>query len=147
MNKKIIWLSALALSMSLSQASFACGCHGGDLPDNKHHEKMIDNLDLTADQAAKIKSIRMHAKDELMPKLNEMRDNRRALNELANEPKLNEDKVGDLIDKQEKLSGEITKIRVHARHEISMVLNEKQKAKMQEMRMKWEKKHHMEKGE
>lgn len=147
MNKKMIWLSAFALSMSLSQVSFACGCHGGELPDYKHHEKMIDKLDLTSEQSAKIKRIRAHAKDEIMPKLNEMRDNRRMLNELANEPTLNEDKVANIIEKQEKIGGEIAKIRVHARHEVSMVLNEKQKAKIQEMRMKWEKKHHMEKGE
>lgn len=147
MNKKMIWLSALVVSMSLSQATFACGCHGSDLPDYKHHEKMIDKLDLTADQSAKIKSIRAHAKEDVMPKLKEMRANRKALNDLANQPALDEDKVNKLIDQQEKLGAEIAKIRVHARHEISLILNEKQKSKLQEMRAKWEKKHSMKKDD
>lgn len=147
MNKKMIWLSALALSMSLSQVTMACGCHEANVTPNKPHEKMIDKLDLTAEQKTKINDIRARAKAEMMPKFKEMHENHKALNELSNEPTLDENKIDKLIENQEKLGGEIAKLRVHTRHEINLILNDKQKMKLHEMKMTWEKNHKTDKDE
>ncbi len=140
MNKKVIWLSAIALSMSVSQATLAChGTHksmaGG------HFEKMSSKLDLTADQKAKIKTISDQAMETLKPKLQEMRNIHNQLNDLVNAKDIDESKVDDLIKQKTELSASIMKTRLMTRHEINMVLTDAQRAKMADMVAKWKAKH------
>ena len=57
MNKSILSLSALALSLSVSQATLACSSdhHPNVLGERVH--KMVAHLDLSADQKEKIHTI------------------------------------------------------------------------------------------
>lgn len=141
MNKKTIWLSALAFSVLIGQNAIACdsGCSGSTEHKlhawhmDKHFEKMVGKLDLTADQKNKIKAITDQAKTSMKPKFIEMRTISMQLNDLAKESVLNEGKMQDLITQKEKLVGEITKMRVMTRYQINQVLDAKQKVKMDKM--------------
>ena len=63
MNKKILWLSAIALSISVNQAVIACGCN------NKGHSKnVVSKQDLTANQKEKINGVKNNANDEFKSK-------------------------------------------------------------------------------
>jgi len=68
MFKKILCLPFLVLSLSFSQAAFS-----HDEGHHRHHcmHNVINSLDLTADQKAKIKSIKEQAKSELKGKWQE----------------------------------------------------------------------------
>ena len=140
MNKKIIWLSALALSMTISQGALACDCKMSMSP-NQHIEKMTAKLDLTADQKAKIEAITTKAREEMKPKIEEMHASRMQLNELANEKDMDQSKVDKLLDQNKEILGSIMKMRVMVRHDIDMVLTDKQKAKLDSMMSDWKAKH------
>lgn len=140
MNKKMIWLSALALSMSISQATLACDC-GRDWTPGDRMEKMTESLDLTADQKAKIKAIGTQAKESMKPKMVEMRDIRMQLNTLADAKVLDEGKIDALISQRKEIMGTIVKGRLMVRHDISMILTDAQKAKLAQMVAAWKAKH------
>ena len=140
MNKKIIWLSALALSMSLSQATFACDCEMPSSPKDRL-ERMTHKLDLTADQKMKIKAIGDKAREEMKPKYDEMRSNRMQLNELAAAKEIDQAKVDKLIDQNKEIFGTIMKMRVIVRHDVDMLLTDKQKEKLDKMVADWKEKH------
>ena len=140
MNKKIIWLSALALSMSISQATLACGC-GQAYVSGERYEKMTAKLDLTADQKEKIKMISAQAKDSLKPKIEEMRAVRMQLNEQADAATPDESKIDSLINQQKDIAGSIMKIRVMTRHQVAMILTDAQKVTLAKMVSDWKAKH------
>lgn len=140
MNKKIIWISAIALSMSVSQATLACGCHH-DMMSGEHYEKMIRKLDLTADQQSKIKAIKDKTREEMKPKFMEMRSIQMQLNTLAGAKDLDKEKVDKLITEKKDIMGSVMLMRVTTRHDIDMVLTAPQKAKLEAMKAKWEAKH------
>ena len=139
MNKKMIWISALALSASISQGVIACD---SECPGNvkhhhhmmgKHFDKMMGELDLTAEQEKKIHAIRDQEKASMKPKIMEMHDINIQLNDLAKGNVIDEAKMNDLIAKKEKIVGEMTKNRVMTRYQINMILDAKQKEKMDKM--------------
>ena len=140
MNKKIIWLSALALSMSISQATLACDCKVS-ATHKDHFEQMTAKLDLNADQKEKIKEISAKAREEMKPKFMELRENRMKLNELASAKELDKDKIEQLINQNKDIMGSLMNIRIATRHEINMVLNDKQKARLDTMISNWKEKH------
>ena len=140
MNKKMIWLSAFALSMCVSQVVLACPNQHAWMSGNRF-EKITDKLDLTSDQKAKIKTIKMQTKEKLKPKFTEMHANRIQLNELANADVLDESKIDSVINQQKDLLGSVIKMRVMTRNEISKVLTAEQKSKLHGMIAKWDEKH------
>ena len=156
MNKKIIWLPAVALSVLMGQNVMACdgSCsgysehksHEGHMM-GKHFDKMVKKLDLTADQEKKIKAIQSQTKASMEPKYVELRTITMQLNDLAKADVINEGKMDDLITQKEKVIGEITKMRVMTRYQINHVLDAKQKAKMDKMTMKMREKVKAEMGE
>ncbi len=140
MNKKIILLSAFALSLSMSQVVLACGCkttyESGD-----RYVQMAEKLDLTAEQKTKIQAISDKAREDMKPKFDEMRSIRMQLNEQAAAKEVDEAKIDKLIDQKKELLGSIMKTRVMVRHDIDMVLTDAQKAKMNKMMAEWKAKH------
>lgn len=140
MNKKTIWLSALALSMSLSQATLACDCEMPSSPKDRL-VRMTEKLDLTAEQKNQIKAISEKAREEMKPKYEQMHANRMQLNELAAAKDVDQTKVDKLIDENKEILGSIMKMRVMVRHDIDMVLNDKQKEKLNKMVSEWKEKH------
>ena len=140
MNKKIILLSALALSMSLSQATLASDTAMTDVVGSRY-EKMADKLELTSDQKAQIKANSTKAKEQMKPKFQEMRANHMELSQLADAKDLDETKIDKLIDQNKEIIGSLMKMRVTVRHDISMLLTEKQKMKLDGMVSDWKAKH------
>lgn len=140
MNKKIIWLTAFALSMSVSQVTLACGNHHKAFITGERYEKMAEKLDLSADQKTKIKAIGMKARDEMKPKFHEMRVIHKKLNHLAKAKVLDHNKINHLISQQKDLVGAIALMKVTTRHDINMALTDAQKAKLASMVKKWEEK-------
>ena len=141
MNKKIIALSALALSMSFSQATFACDGLCGDHKSymaGERYQKMTEKLDLTADQKSKIMAIGTKAREDMKPKLEEMRSIHMQLNKLAGEKVLDQGKIDTLVNQKKDIVGAVTQMRITTRHDIDMVLTAPQKAKLDAMVMKWE---------
>lgn len=136
MNKKMIWISALALSASISQGVIACDSECSGHSDHKSHhkgkrfEKMMEKLDLTADQEKKIHAIKEQEKASMKHKLPKIHDIDMQLNDLAKANVMDEAKMNDLISQKEKIVSETTKIRVMTQYQINMILDAKQKAKM-----------------
>ena len=139
MNKKMIWISVLALSASISQGVMACdsGCSGAKHHPHhmmgKHFEKMMGKLDLTAEQEKKIRAIKDQEQAYMKPQMLEMRDINMQLNDLAKAKVIDEAKMNDFIAKKEKIVGEMTKRRVMARYQINLILDAKQQEKMEKM--------------
>jgi len=138
MNKKIMWLSAIALSISVSQATLACNCNVSAVSVDRF-EQMTENLDLTDDQKIKVKAIGEKAREDMSPKFVELRKIRMHLNELASAKELEQSKIDPLIEQNKEVLGAIMKMRVTVRHDVDMILTEKQKAKLDDMVSDWKK--------
>lgn len=139
MNKKIVTLSALALSLSMGGASLAYAdhqCYSG-----KRMEKLVDSLDLTADQKAKIKTIRDQAMTAIKPKMDEMHAIHVKINESFKAGTLDDSTLDSLVSQKKEALGEIMKIRLTERRDISNVLTAPQKTKLADMLQQWEAKH------
>ena len=104
-------------------------------------ERMTHKLYLTADQKMKIKAIGDKAREEMKPKYDEMRSNRMQLNELAAAKEIDQAKVDKLIDQNKEIFGTIMKMRVIVRHDVDMLLTDKQKEKLDKMVADWKEKH------
>ena len=147
MNKKIICFSALALSMSMSQATLACDCDMNSARGEHYEhmtskfEHMTEKLDLTADQKEKIKTISEKARNDMKPMFEEIRANRMKLNELADAKDIDQTQIDKTIDQNKDIMGSMMKMRVMTRHDIMVVLTDKQKAKLDVMMAHWKAKH------
>ena len=140
MNKKIMSLSALVLSMSMSQVTLACSEH------MHHHSgerlvKMAEKLDLNAEQKAKIKAIGEKAHQAVKPAYEELHALRHQSNELLAAEKLDERQLERVIDKEKDVVGTMLKIKAMERRDISSVLTVKQKEKFEAMLQQHEKKY------
>lgn len=140
MIKKIICISAFALSISLSQSTLACHNHSAYLT-SERYENMTKELNLTADQKNKIKAIRMESREKMKSEVKEMRKNRMKINELTIADVLDEAKVNKLISEQKELMGSIIKMRVMTKHDISKVLTAKQKTMLETKMKQWHENH------
>ena len=146
MKGKILCLSALTIALSLSQSVMACGDKGCSKHMKNHHsesrmDKVVEKLDLSTEQKAKIKVIRTKARADMAPEFKKLHALRHEKNQLVAEPKMNEHKLDKIIHQEKEAWGAIMKIRAMERHDISMELTPKQKEKMKEMTRKWEEKH------
>ena len=141
MNKKIMCLSVLALSVSMSQGVLACSDHAHRYY-GERLEKAVEKLDLSAEQKEKIKVVREKSKADIRSKFEELHTLQHQKNEILAEPNLNEKKLDGVIHQEKEVLGSMLKIRAMERHEISGVLTVKQKAEFSEMMQKWEKEHH-----
>lgn len=139
MNKKLVCLSALALSLSMTQVTFACdkmSHFGGD-----RMEKLTTKLDLTADQKAKIKTIRDQAHQANQPKFDQLHTLHAQMNDLLSASTVDESKLDDMISQEKDLLGAIIKTHAMEKHDISNVLTDQQKTKFKALLQQWEEKH------
>ena len=145
MNIKCMSLSALALSLSLCQTSAAfasdhdrmkCLDGGG-----KKIHKLIDKLDLTSDQKAKIKDIAEKAKTVEMSKQDELRAIHMQVNDAFQSNSVNETKIDGFVSQEQQVIGAMIKVRMMERLDISNVLTDEQKTKLSDMMKKWKEKH------
>ncbi|MCW8443694.1 Spy/CpxP family protein refolding chaperone [Fluoribacter gormanii] len=141
MNKKLIWLATLALVLSLGQPSFACI---GDLKHcNSHHQfdKLAQELNLSADQKAKLKAYKEKAKVDFKENYAQLRLLRSQINSLVKTDKIDEAKLDALIEKVNKIRASMLKSKIMTQHQMFALLNDNQKAKFLELKKKWFMKH------
>ena len=105
-----------------------------------HMDKVMEKLNLSKEQKAKIKVIRSKARAEMAPEFKKLHALRHEKNQLVLEPKMNERKLDTIIHQEKEAWGAVMKIRAMERHDISMELTPKQKETLKEMTQKWEKK-------
>ncbi|MGL5741717.1 MAG: Spy/CpxP family protein refolding chaperone [Legionella sp.] len=137
MSKKFIWLSAIALVFTLAQPSFACS--GDTKQCNAHHrfDKLAKELDLSADQKAKINAYRDKAKATFKEYYTQFRALRSQINTIVKADTIDQAKLDSLIEKVNKIRGPMLKSRIIMQHQMYALLNEKQKAKFLELKKKW----------
>jgi len=81
------------------------------------------------------------ARQDMKPKLEQLREIHMQLNELAAAKELNQPKIDQLIEQKKEITGSIMKMRIMAKHDVNMVLTDKQKAKLDGMVADWKVKH------
>lgn len=138
MNLKTLSLSALALSIALSQSAFA-----HDVCEHKHDwiVKVSEKLGLNAEQKTKIKAFADQAKIDVKAKHEEMRMIHMHLNEAYTNNTIDPTKLDGFINQEQQAVGAIIKIRSKERYDAYMVLDDKQKEKMNKMTNEWSKSH------
>ncbi len=140
--KKIIALSALALSLSLSQAPLAYADHMPCEFNGHHMAKMVEKLDLTTEQHAKIKAIRAAAKQKIEPIHREMHALRQKINDAFKMGDVSDSKQKSFVKDEVNLISSVLTIRMSERADISKLLTATQKTKLSSMVQKKMDKHH-----
>ncbi|WP_392537117.1 Spy/CpxP family protein refolding chaperone [Legionella sp. 227] len=137
MSKKILWLSTVVFVLTFGQPSFAC--IGGSKHCNSHHrlDRLAQELNLTADQKAKIKAYKEKARAAFKENYGQLRLLRSQINSMIQSNKIDEAKLDSLIEKISKIRGSMLKSRIMMQHQMFSLLNEKQKAKFLELKKKW----------
>ncbi len=137
MSKKLIWLSTIVLVLTLGQSSFAC--IGDTKHCNPHHrfDKLAQELNLTADQKAKIKAYKEKAKASFKENYGQLRLLRSEINSLVQADKIDEAKLDTLIEKVNKIRASMLKNKIMMQHQMFSLLNDQQKAKFLELKKKW----------
>ncbi|HHF7391065.1 TPA: Spy/CpxP family protein refolding chaperone [Legionella anisa] len=137
MSKKLFWFSTIALVLIFGQPSFAC--IGGSKNCDSHHrfDRLAQELNLNADQKAKLKAYREKARASLKENYAQLRLLRNQINSLIKAEKLDEAKLDVLVEKVNKIRGSILKTRIIIQHQMLTLLNDKQKAKFLELKEKW----------
>lgn len=142
MNKKMIWIALLGFFMIFSQGSYAgdkhppCECGHGKFM----KEEMMNKLNLTADQKAKVKAIMEKAHADKMAMKKQMMPLCEQMHALITSDNMDMAKLDSLVNQKKDLIGNKIKNKVMVRHQIYMLLNAKQKAKYNDMMVKFEKK-------
>lgn len=137
MGKKLIWLSTIVLVLTLGQSSFAC--IGDTKQCNPHHrfDKLAQELNLTADQKAKIKAYKEKAKASFKENYGQLRLLRSEINSLVQADKIDETKLDTLIEKVNKIRASMLKSKIMMQHQMFSLLNDQQKTKFLELKKKW----------
>ncbi len=142
MNKKIMFLPALALSMIFSHSTFA----DEDMLKDKQCpcikiQKMKQELNLTPEQHDKIKAFKEKLKDDKKAKKEQLMSINKQVRELVKEDKLDEAKLDQLINQKTEIMASMMKNNIKLKHEIYGVLDSKQKKQFSAIMEQWEKKH------
>ena len=140
--KKIIALSALALSLSLSQAPLAYANHTPYELNGHHMAKIMEQLDLTAEQQVKINAIRVSTKQKIKPIHREMHALRQKINAAFNMGDVSESNQKSFVNDEVKLIRAVLTIRLSERANISKLLTATQKTKLSSLVQEKMDKHH-----
>lgn len=140
--KKYLGLSVLALSLSFAQAPMAFAdsehkCFGN----GEHFRKVVETLNLTAEQKTKIQAIREQAKKDIDAKHEELRKIRMQINDAYRDKTMDSSKIDSFVTQKKDIIGDIMKVRMTERYDISNVLTDEQKTKLVDMMKSWEEKH------
>ncbi len=139
--KKHLSLAAVALSFLLVQAPAAFADSHDTWDQSKKVNKIAEKLSLTAEQKTKIKDIIKKASDDIKPKKDELKKISKEIDQDFKSNTLTESKIDSYVDQKQPLIGEIMKIRLTERLQISQVLTDAQKAKWNQWhKSEWKKK-------
>ena len=141
--KKFIWLVTIAFALILGQPSFASS--DNDEKDYRGHhrfDKLASKLELTPEQKAKIKAYKVKTRASMKENYTQLKALRSQINDLVKSDKIDETKLDNLIAQVNKIRGSMLKNRIMMQHKLYSLLTDKQKAKYQELKKKWEQRHH-----
>lgn len=141
MSKKIIWLSALVLSLIIGQTSIACSVSNSKHCHCNGHKQLSNALKLTEEQKVKIKAIRVQTRNALKANYKQLKALRLQINALARTDKMDEAKLDALISQRNKIKTVMLKSHVMMKHQIYTLLTAQQKQQYQEMKKKQEARH------
>src|SRR5690348_9555229 len=105
MSKKFIWLSVITLILTLGQPSFACSGDAKQCDAHHRFDKLAQELNLTADQKAKIKAFKEQARASFKAKYAQLRSLRSQVNTLVKADKIDEAKLDSLVEQINKIRG------------------------------------------
>ncbi len=132
MNKKIMWIPAALLSLTMSQASFAD--HHGMMSDkmscpciNMH--EATEELNLTAIQKEQIKAIKEQSKSTFEATRQQMQAIRTQMHDLIKSDKIDEAKLTDLVNQKTAMMATMMKEKAMMKNKIYNLLDVKQKEK------------------
>jgi protein CpxP len=136
MNKKSVWLSAVALSLMVGQVSFAATESSKSRPCTCHHnsQRLSEKLNLTAEQKAKIKTLRAQTYNQLKADEEQLKALKLQMTALANNDKVDEDKLNDLISQRNKIKGAMIKKEVMMENQIYNTLTTQQKVQFKQLK-------------
>ncbi|MCL9683615.1 Spy/CpxP family protein refolding chaperone [Legionella maioricensis] len=131
MDKKFLWIVALAFSFILSQTAAAdsWGCRKG-------MEEMVGSLKLDNAQKTKIKPVLEQLKAQMKDNGSQMKDVDIQINQQADSATMDQATIDSLVDKKTKLIGNMIKAKIVAKNQIFAILNTKQKAELNMMMKK-----------
>lgn len=135
MNSKLLWIIAFACSLFLGQSAFAHKWYCGEKMD-----EMKKSLHLTSDQEKKIEPIMKQLKTTMKDSATQMKDVSKEVQEQITTNSTDESALDSLVDKKTKIIGAMIKAKIHAKHEIYGLLDDKQKAHYKKMMQEWEQK-------
>ena len=142
MKKHILTLSALALSLSISQTTLACNDHMQHFS-GEHLAKIAEKLHLSTEQRTKIKLIRHNTVDAMAPKFAELQTLHLKTNDLLDKDTLDEKALDTIISQEKETLGDMLKLRIIEKHDIIVLLTPSQKTAFFKMLEKNEHKEHM----
>lgn len=125
LSTSILAFSLLSGSMVFADSHHKCGC--------ATMEKMAHELDLTAEQKAKIEAIKKQSSEMIKVKKQEKKALKKEMKHYAASDSFDENKLNEMVAKKKELSAEITKEKMMMKHRIYMVLDAKQKEKYKHM--------------
>ncbi|HHT0591719.1 TPA: Spy/CpxP family protein refolding chaperone [Legionella anisa] len=137
MSKKLLWVSTIALALTFGQPSFACIGDSKQCDSQHRFDRLAQELNLNADQKAKLKAYREKARASLKENYAQLRLLRNQINSLIKTEKIDEAKLDVLVEKVNKIRGSMLKTRIIIQHQMLTLLNDKQKAKFLELKEKW----------
>lgn len=136
MNKKLILTSSAFLAFAISQPVLAM-----------HHDKMMKNdcncskkmdmykeLNLTDQQKASIKAIHHEYEAKLNGYHAKMQNMRMGMYKIIKSDKIDEDMLNDMVNQKKEVVSMMTKTKIEMKHKMYMVLDQKQKAKLEVMK-------------
>ncbi|EHL32523.1 Spy/CpxP family protein refolding chaperone [Legionella drancourtii] len=136
MYKKLIGTLALVCTLVISSTVFA---HSGGCGEGM--KKMLESIKLDDAQKQKVTPILDNLKASMKQSGEQIRDLSKQINAQVTSGSMDQAAVNDLIDKKVKLLGDLMKAKVMAKSQIYAILNEQQKAqlqnKMKQMEEKW----------
>ena len=139
--KKILGLTVLALSLSLSQAPLAIAGNTCWKEQEMKMQSMMNKLHLSAEQHTKIKAIMDSTKQKLQPVREKMHDVREKINAAFKANDIDAKKQEMFVNEEIEQIGKSLKIRMEERVEIHNVLTEAQRTKLMEMKEEAKAKH------
>jgi len=114
------------------------GGHGRGF--GRDHGMMLQALNLTDDQKAKVKSIMENSRTGLKPTLDALRDNHKKMEDLTANGAFDEAQISALATEQGNLMAKMAVERARVKSQIAAILTDEQKAKAAQMREQFKQK-------
>lgn len=142
MNRKILGLVALIVTVAFNQVTFAdshytkpskqasCACKNN----------LFNKLDLTPEQQTQMKAIKEQANVQRAAKQKEIVAIDNQIQELTRADQLDEAKLDTLLNQKKEIMASVIKNKIIVKHQVYNILTAQQKDKYNEMMKEWEKK-------